>query len=225
MNAENWDELYRKQGEIQKEVINLVKNSLQILKEMNVKNVLDVGFGTGRHVVFLAENGFDVHGIDVSERGKEITENKLNNKQLEADLKTADMHDLPYPDDSFDAIVAVHTIEHNTMEGLKKTISELKRVLKPNGILVTTLISRNDPRYGEGEELEPNTYIKIDDPAESGVEHHFSDKNEIDELFSGFRLIKIEEVEGFSTRRQIDCVHWEIVAEKNSYFHFITKNM
>jgi SAM-dependent methyltransferase len=39
--------------------------------------VLDVGFGAGRRVVYLARSGYRVHGIDVSEQGKEYVERLL----------------------------------------------------------------------------------------------------------------------------------------------------
>ena len=215
MCMKDWEEAYQKKGEIQAWVSDIVKNSLDLFKERNVKKVLDLCFGTGRHVIFLAENGLDVYGIDISKTGKEITEKKVKGKNLKnVHLKLADMHNIPFENNFFDAIIAVYTLEHNTLAGLKKTTLELNRVLKSKGILVATLISTKDPRYDTGKEIEPNTFTNIKDPAESDVPHRFSDEKEAKELFTRFNLIDVKEKTGYSERRKMKTVHWEIIAEK-----------
>ncbi len=215
MSKKDWDNLYRDKGEIQTEVIDLVKNSVKLLKEKGIIKILDLDFGTGRHSIFLAEKGFDVYGIDISEKGKEITEKKIRERNLKnVHLKIADMHDIPFEDNFFDAVIAVYALEHNTIKGLKDTISEVERVMGNKGALLATLISTKDPRYGTGKEIEPNTFINQADPTEIDVPHHFSDKKEVKELFNHFHVIKLEEKTGYSKRRKAEAVHWEIVAER-----------
>jgi ubiquinone/menaquinone biosynthesis C-methylase UbiE len=188
---------------------------VELLRKNNVRRILDLCFGTGRHTIFLAEKGFDVYGIDISENGKEITERKVKEKNLKnVHLKLADMQNVPFEDNFFDAIIATYALEHNTLAGLKKTILELERVLKPKGILIATLISTKDPRYGNGKEIEPNTFTNLEDFAESSVLHHFSDEREAKELFAKFNLMKLRENIGYSERRKMKAVHWEIIAEK-----------
>lgn len=43
------------------------------------------------------------------------------------------------PDGSLDAIVSISALEHNSLDGLSKVVTELLRVLKPGGLLVATL--------------------------------------------------------------------------------------
>jgi len=210
----DWNKTYEQEGEIQTEVSNFVVDFVNVLKKRKAKKVLDLCFGTGRHTIYLAEQGFEVYGIDISEKGKEITENKARSKPLKLHLQIADMHNLPYHNNFFDAIIAIYAIEHNTIKGLKKTISELYRVLKPGGIMLTNLLSNKDPRYGKGEKIEENTFHQILDPHEDEVTHHFSDKKEAKQLFSKFHLIQLKEKKGFSKRRQTIAFHWEIIAEK-----------
>ncbi len=212
---EEWDRLYTKEGEIQSGTAKIIEESLILLKERKVKRVLDLGFGTGRHTIWLAEKGFEVYGIDISRKGKEITEKKIKERNLKnVYLKTADMHDIPFDKDFFDAVIATYVLEHNTLSDLKKAISEVYRVTKPKGIIIATLISTGDPRFGKGKKIEPNTYIDLDGPSESNVPHHFSDKEEIERLFSKFNTIQLKEKRGFSERRKTEAVHWEIMTEK-----------
>ena len=215
MTKRDWDKIYKEKGEIQTEVSGLVRDSLNLLKKRKVKKVLDLCFGTGRHAIFLAENGFEVYGIDISEKGKEITEKKIKEKNLKnVYLQVADMHQIPFEDKFFDAILAIYSLAHNDLEGLEQTISELERVLKPKGMLITTLISKNDPRCGTGEKIEPGTFINLDDSAEKDVPHRFSDEKEFKNLFSNFKIIKLKENFDYSQRRQAECVHWELIGEK-----------
>jgi len=210
----NWESTYRKKGDIKTWISNIVKDSVGLLKKKGVKKILEVGFGTGTDTLFLAENGFDVYGIDISETAKKITEKKAMEKKLKVHLKVADMRAIPFADASFDAVVSVYTLPHNTLVGLRKTFSELKRVLKPKGMLIATLVSTKDTRYGAGKMVEPNTFLILDDPDESDVSHHFSDEKETRELLAGFKIKKLNERSGISKRRNVNSVHWDIIAEK-----------
>src|SRR3989338_11431913 len=104
----DWDSAYREKGILQNQVKGLVKYSVKLFKKRKFKRVLDLGFGTGRHTVFLAKGKFDVYGIDISNHGKKITERRLKNLHLHANLKIADMARLPYKKDFFDAIISTH---------------------------------------------------------------------------------------------------------------------
>ena len=212
----NWDEAYKEIGIVQTGMADLIKEAVKLFKKHKVRRVLDLGFGTGRHTVFLAEQGLEVYGMDISEKGKEITEGKLKEKGLKANLQIADMHKLPYQDNFFDAVVAIYVIEHNTLKGLKESIAEIRRALKPGGVLVATLISTKDPRHGTGKEIEPNTFVNFNDPVESDVMHRTSDKKEAKKLFGQFNILKLEEMEGFSPRRKMKTFHWEIIVKKMS---------
>jgi ubiquinone/menaquinone biosynthesis C-methylase UbiE len=211
----DWETAYREKGEVQKEVVDIVRDSVKLFRRKGVKKVLDVGFGTGRHTIFLAENGFEVYGIDISRTGKGIVEKKLKERSLgNVHLTIADMHKLPFKNNSFDAIVAVHVLPHDNLDGLRGTVSELQRVLKPKGVLVATLLSVKDSRYGTGRKVAPDTFSGFDDPDESDVPHHFSDEKEAKELLAEFDLIKLEEKFMHSERRKATSVHWQIIAEK-----------
>ncbi len=210
---------YKERGEVQTGVADLVKKSLKLLRKKGVKRVLDLGFGTGRHTVFLAENGFNVYGIDISKTGKKITEKKVREENLKnVHLKTADMKDIPFKNSFFDAIISVYVMEHNTLSSLTKTISEIMRVLKPGGVLFATLISTKDPRYGAGKKLEPNTFVNIYNTTRGDdydVPHRFSDRKEIEKIFSKFTILKAVEKFGYSERRKAKIVHWELILEKS----------
>jgi len=98
--------------------------------------VLDVGCGPGSITVGLAEElaPGKVTGIDIEESQISIAEELANNKgQRTCDFQVASIYDLPFEDAEFDAVYG-HTILMQ-FEDLIPVLSELRRVLKPGGLI------------------------------------------------------------------------------------------
>jgi ubiquinone/menaquinone biosynthesis C-methylase UbiE len=96
--------------------------------------VLDVGCGTGE-LTYKIKAHFaeaEVHGADLSKTMIEKAEKK-NHARL-VSFKIGDVEDLPYDDDSFDVITCSHSFHHYPNK--EKAMSEMYRVLKPNGRLM-----------------------------------------------------------------------------------------
>ena len=101
--------------------------------------ILDVGCHGSKLVIELASLGYDVYGID----GIEYPLQHPNFTFVLGDICRT-----PFPDDFFDAVTAVSTIEHIGLgryedqtysDGDKKAINEIKRILKPGGKAIITV--------------------------------------------------------------------------------------
>lgn len=181
-------------GEVQFEVLSKIKEAAESFKKNNIRQILDLGCGTGKHSIYLASKGFEVCAGDISKENIEITKSKAQRAGLEKVIyKELDMRKLPFNDNSFDAVICVSTISHGTYEDIKKTISEICRVLKPKGILVTDILSVNDDSYGLGQQLEENTFVGSRE-GEDGIPHHYASKKELSILFESFSSTKVYEV-------------------------------
>lgn len=88
--------------------------------------VLDVGCGEGTLARYLASRGHEVIGID-SDPGVLPGDSEGTHFML------ADATNLPFADDSFDAVVSVMVLHHTRIE---LALVEMRRVLKPGGVLV-----------------------------------------------------------------------------------------
>jgi len=138
-----WNEIFKKEGKVFTKVQEGIPKIVTILKKHSVKRILDLGCGSGRHTIYFAKIGFDVYGIDIAEEGISITKLWLKKENLKADLKIGNIYDkLPYPDDFFDAVVSTGVINHNKIQNIRKTIKEIERVLKPNGLIFITAHKR-----------------------------------------------------------------------------------
>jgi ubiquinone/menaquinone biosynthesis C-methylase UbiE len=195
-----WNQILHEEWYSQEEPDESVVNFAKLLKEKDKKlRVLDLGCGAGRHQVYMARQGLEAHGIDISETGLNFTKGRLKRQGLEGHLVKCDMKMLPYNNSCFDAVVCLHAIYHQKLEGIQETISEVQRILRKKGLVLINFLSKRTYSYGKGMKIEENTFIE-QEGVEKGVLHYFVDKDDIKRLFSDFKIVNLElserEVEG-----------------------------
>jgi SAM-dependent methyltransferase len=96
-------------------------------------SVLDLGCGCGIFTAWLKEAGYDAVGADVSEKALSSARRKHEGIRF---LRLNDDGALPFADSSFDAVWASEVLEHVLDVGA--FLSEVRRVLKPGGLLILT---------------------------------------------------------------------------------------
>ena len=103
-----WERLFKKQGRYFERPHSDMEGLAQSLLSRGAKRVLDLGSGTGRHVVYLAQKGFDVYGLDISETGVGETRKWLEKEGLTAKVSVHDItKKLPFKDGFFDAVISI----------------------------------------------------------------------------------------------------------------------
>lgn len=98
----------------------------------NGLRLLDVGCGTGHHMAALRERGFQVTGIDGS--AEMIAHAHENNPG--ADIRQADVEQLPVPTCSFDYVLCIEVLRY--LPDSSRCVGELARVLRPGGVCLAT---------------------------------------------------------------------------------------
>jgi len=209
-----WDELFRRGffplEEPQQQVVKLS----ELLRSRKMRRICDMGCGPGRNLVFLAKQGFEVYGIDISENALERARKRANELRLNVQLKKADMTSVPFPDSFFDAVMCVYAIYHNTLDGMRRTISEVRRILTPGGLVLVTFQTKRSHKYRLGKEIEADTFIQ-DQPPEVGILHHFSDEQEVRRLMQDFEILSLE-LEEFVWKDSKVHSHWQVLAQKQN---------
>ncbi|HEY9833805.1 MAG TPA: class I SAM-dependent methyltransferase [Stenomitos sp.] len=96
--------------------------------------VLDLGCGNGSLSHAIAQQGYDVVGVEDSEQGVTIAKKTFP----DCHFIQASIYDLPYTDlqNSFDVVIAVEVIEHLFYP--KELAKAARKCLKPNGRLILT---------------------------------------------------------------------------------------
>ena len=182
-------------------------------KENGYKDVLDFGSGLGRHAIFFAKQGFNVSAFDLSQEGINHLEKWAKNEGLAVDLNVADMLSLPYKDDSFDCVFAYHVVSHTDTQGMEKILSEVSRVLKPNGEVYLTLCSKESWSFKDTgyPKLDENTVVKTSAGPEKGIPYFYVTLKDVLKLFADFDIERI---------RHTDDCYFE-GKEQNSKHYFI----
>ncbi len=113
------------------------RNVLKMVSDTNPESILDIATGTGDLAILLSKsNAKRIVGLDLSAGMLEVGKTKVNalGLQNKIEMIQGDSENLPFQDNTFDAITVAFGIRN--FENLEKGLSEILRVLKPNGIFV-----------------------------------------------------------------------------------------
>ena len=167
------------------------------LQQAGGRCVLDLGCGIGRHTVALARLGFEVAAADVSPSGLATCAAWLAREGLRASVACHEMETFPFPTGAFGGLVAFHVIYHNTLDGMRRTLAEMHRILRSGAWLYLTAIPRDEGRIttyqaetaaGQCREIEPFTFVWPHETGDKSLPHHHCDEAELRDLLAGFAV-------------------------------------
>jgi len=194
-----WNKIYQQKKSSYVSNLLTWNDIVVFLQKRSVNTVLDVGCGGGQYLVNLAKIGFDVSGIDNSIEAINIAKTFFKKDALKANLLVADMHKkIPFEDSSFDAVFSLRTLNHGDIKEINASFSEIKRVLRKNGIVFFTVQKILGFRNRLGEcnlnnlavnFVEPRTYIKLESD-EKGIKHFVSNKSILINLLKEYKILK-----------------------------------
>jgi ubiquinone/menaquinone biosynthesis C-methylase UbiE len=96
--------------------------------------VLDIGIGSGLNLPFYGQRADHVYGVDPSEGLLHLAEERAHKTSVPVELLRGSGEALPLDDKSIDTVVMTFTL--CTVDDAAKTLSEIRRVLKPAGMLL-----------------------------------------------------------------------------------------
>lgn len=187
-------------------------------KREGCNSILDLGSGLGRHSILFAKYGFKVTACDISKDGLDFLKMWRKEEGLDENIHTclSDMKQLPFSDDAFDCIFAYHSISHCDSQGMRQIMSELKRVLRPDGRIFCTLCSKETWAFAEADfpRIDENSLIKTEGP-EKDMPHFYVNLEDVRRLFSdfAFELVRVRHIDDcFIDGREQKSCHYYIEA-------------
>lgn len=109
--------------------------------------VLDVGAAQGRSLIALAHLGHRAHGVEPFADAVIVAERLAAEEGVEIDIRVGVAEEIPFPDASFDVVLATSVVEH--VADLERSLREIRRVLDRGGVFWFNAASAVSPRQAE----------------------------------------------------------------------------
>jgi demethylmenaquinone methyltransferase / 2-methoxy-6-polyprenyl-1,4-benzoquinol methylase len=113
------------------------KKVVKIVSKNNPQQILDIATGTGDLALMMSQlNPTKIVGLDISEGMLEVGKQKISKANLsdKIEMVVGDSENMPFDDNTFDAITVSFGVRN--FANLDKGLTEIRRVLKPNGTFV-----------------------------------------------------------------------------------------
>jgi ubiquinone/menaquinone biosynthesis C-methylase UbiE len=176
------------------------------------KVVLDIASGSGYGTQELARSAARVIGVDVSPEAVEYAHAHFAGANIEFLLGAAT--EIPLGDNSVDVVVTFETIEH--VEDYRRFISEIRRVLRPDGVAIIS--TPNDLEYEEGNHFHLHEFERGELLDLIGETFTF-----VDEYYQAtWRYVALDTLDGLagdSDRKTVNLA--PLMPEQMRYFYFV----
>lgn len=198
---QEWESLYAKEGGAHKNRFpdpDIIRFSLRTFPESERQGIriLDLGCGWGNNLSFLKYAGFEAWGIDGSKTACR------QSRGVTKCISQGSLMHLPFPTDTFDAVVDRNSAQCNTKKDVARIIREVHRVLKPGGSLYSIILARtNEPQRFHAKYLTtPDSMLG---------------KKDLVGLYDRFTRIEVDYSERTYDGGALEMFQWHVTAVKN----------
>lgn len=166
------------------------------------KKILDLGCGTGRNANYLAEEGNDVIGIEISKTALGVARNRADGLGVKVDYRLGDIGErYDIEDSSIDLVLDITSSNSLDEKGRKIYIDEVKRVLKPGGYFFVRALCKDGNKnvknlLKDSPGKEYDTYVIKDIGL---TERVFSKEDFIAMYGRFFKILKLEKKTSYTT--------------------------
>jgi SAM-dependent methyltransferase len=182
--------------------------TLELFKKYGLNKILIPGFGYGRNAQIFTDNGFKVTGIEISE-----TAINLAKKHYGDNIKVyhGSVSSMPFDQEIYDGIFCYALIHLLSSKERIKLINDCYNQLRTNGFMVFVAISKMDSKYGDGKELNKDTF-----ETKHGVTLFFYDSDSVANEFCKFGLIEAMEIQepAKNMGNKPPQIFWQIICKK-----------
>jgi SAM-dependent methyltransferase len=158
-------------------------------RDRRITRVLDLGCGVGRHALYLRSQGLEVCAVDRSAAAVEHVEQVADSVGTDITAMVADYTEVPFPDASFDLVLAFNVLYHGDERTLLTAQREVARVLRGPRVLASTMLSKRNVEFGRGEEISPNTFRQPDATDDKIHPHLYCDARDLVRLHPDLNLL------------------------------------
>lgn len=155
----NWESIWKKHGALNKGKFSLPKKlyaaifpqSFSTISIINIINkeihtvsptlenlwIVECGCGTGLISRQLAQKGAHLHLFDISPASLELAQHNFDQKKIKSSFSQASIFEIPYKNEGFHIVISCGVLEHFSKQNQKEALSEMIRIVKKGGLLIT----------------------------------------------------------------------------------------
>ena len=215
LKKKEWDESYQKYDNTlfypKEDVIRFINkyfkriNTVDDFNNPDNKNkkILDLGSGSGRHLIYLYENNFIPFGVELSDIACKQALDLINYKKYvipTENIKNESAHQLSFSSNFFDACIAVSTLDSMTFENAMKVMEELKRVMKNDSLILLDLIAESSIRKGV---ITSSLDQIVNESHEKGTVQSYFNKSKTDLLVSDFKILENYRIDKINVKNEV----------------------
>ena len=172
------------------------KKLVELIKGGIIKpcKVLDVGCGEGFYSIYLAKQGFDVIGIDISENAIKHAKNNAKREGVNVRFESMDLFDISKLNERFDFIFEWAILHHIEPKKRKDYVKEIFNKLNNGGKYLSVCFNERNPGFAQpGKKVRT---IPASSRALQGTKLYFSSLDEMRTLFHPyFKIIESKIIE------------------------------
>lgn len=181
---ETWDREYSSVQAIPSSIREEPAKALVLFADLmgltNGKKVLDAGCGNGRNAIYLAKRGCEVTAVDFSAEAVKETKRRALVAGLEKKINVIERfidNPLPFPEDSFDAVLDCYTFCHFLAPDLGLRFwREAERLIASDGKLFSIVFSPEDTYYAQFLPQKHDDQIIVTDPSNGVTKRLYSEE-------------------------------------------------
>lgn len=183
---------------------------VELLQRRDARRALDLGCGVGRHTRLLAHAGLETYGADASVSGLAYARAQPLGERTQ--WTQASFEALPFQTASLDFVLAWNVIYHGDRAVVARALAEIRRVLRPRGLLQFTMLSKRNSLFGQGAPVAEDTFVADTEDEEKRHPHFYCDAAGILGLLEEFEPFYLYDRE----QAKPGSWHWVVLAERRS---------
>lgn len=164
--------------------------------------ILDVGCGNGVDSINVKNKGFDVVGVDMSDKMLDIARSKYPG----IDFRLGDMRKLDFDEDEFDGIIASCSLIHIPKKDVPKTLEQFATFLKQGGVIYIQLQSGKSEELFIDEPFKPDERLFLNIISSDEIELLLKD--------AGFQIVRKHERKP-QKKEELDFTKLYVIARYN----------
>jgi SAM-dependent methyltransferase len=211
-----WDQIFRSNRSWNRyppeELVRFfAKHYCGVPKRSDVR-VLDIGCGpAGGPSRYAAREGFSYFGIDGSVAAIERANEVFATEKLVGSFGVAPLEQLPFEANSFDCVIDICCLQHNSEANAARAIAEVERVLKPGGRHFSLTAKDRSWGDGTGVQVDSTSYKDVTEGPYMGMDTvRFATLESLRNIYSRFSEADFEYSIRSVDDRKHEIGHWQV---------------